>query len=515
MLKAIKNASIGTKVSLAPTFAIACLALVAALGWWANQALSQKLQQVGQDGFGRLARVHGLVGEIKDAQGMLMQSLAWEGAGFKAERIAQLDQQLVARLDRFAKNLADGGAAGGESQEMAALRKSFDSYRSQVKEALEIKRGAVAEAATFLPLLEGAYASSKQALQAFVDVEAKVAEAAVAEGSALARRNAVLIGGGLAAALALSALLSVVCARAITEPLTQASAIADELAKGVLIRRDVDAGSDATGRVLQALDHVSANLNGMVSDIRRAAEEINTGCRDIAAGNADLSARTESTASALQQTAASTEHIAGSLDKSAQNARTANTLAQTATAVAREGGAVVKDAVSAMASIEAQARRISEIIGVIDGIAFQTNILALNAAVEAARAGEQGRGFAVVAQEVRSLAGRSAAAAKEIRGLIGASVEQVRDGAEKVQLAGNTMDRVIGSIEQVSTTMAEITSATADQAASIVQVNKAVSDMDRATQQNAAMVEQASAATESLRQQAVRLVQAIAAFRTA
>jgi methyl-accepting chemotaxis protein len=193
----------------------------------------------------------------------------------------------------------------------------------------------------------------------------------------------------------------------------------------------------------------------------------------------------------------------------------ANTLARTATGASREGGAVVKDAVAAMASIEAQAKRISDVIGVIDGIAFQTNILALNAAVEAARASEQGCGFAVVAQEVRSLAGLSAEAAREIRSLVGASVEQVRDGAVKVQLAGHTMDRVIESIEQVPTTVADITSAAADQAASIVQVDKADSEMDRATQQNAAMVEQSSAATESLRQQVERLVQAITAFRTA
>ena len=519
MFSSFRNASIGVKVSLAPVFAIVCLAVVASIGWWANSTLNAKLRSVGEEGLSRIIAADQLVAELKDVQGMLMQSLAWEGAGFKEERIADLDKRIVARMDTLAATIKTQRTAQGEHAEaiklMDDLAKSFDSYRAQVKEALDMKRGAIAMAATFLPLLESANASSQKALAAFVAAELAETKEAVVEGEAVATRNASMILAGFVIALALAIGLSVVCVRAITRPLTQASRIANDVAQGNLTHRGVDASTDATGQVLSALEHVSVNLSGIVGDIRRAAEEIDTSCRDIAAGNADLSTRTENTASALQQTAASTEQIAQTLRQSAENAQSANALAASATQVAREGGAVVSDAVTAMEAIETQAKRIREIIGTIDGIAFQTNILALNAAVEAARAGEQGRGFAVVAQEVRSLAGRSSAAAKEIRDLIGTSVEQVRHGADKVQLAGSTMTRIVDSIERLSTTVGEITRATAEQASGIAQVNLAVSEMDKATQQNAAMVEEASAATESLRTQAGKLVSAIGTFRTA
>jgi methyl-accepting chemotaxis protein len=248
--------------------------------------------------------------------------------------------------------------------------------------------------------------------------------------------------------------------------------------------------------------------------VRSAANEIETASSEIASGNADLSARTESAAASLEQTAAAIEQLSASVRNSAEQAQQVNQLAQQASQVAREGGAAVQDVVQTMGGISAQSRKIGEIVGVIDGIAFQTNILALNAAVEAARAGEQGRGFAVVAQEVRTLAGRSGAAAREIRELIARSVEQTDAGSVKVQVAGDTMGRVVDSIEKVSGMVDAITRASSEQAEGIAQVNQSVSEMDRSTQQNAAMVEEAMAATESLRGHARHMVGLLTKFRT-
>jgi methyl-accepting chemotaxis protein len=259
---------------------------------------------------------------------------------------------------------------------------------------------------------------------------------------------------------------------------------------------------------------VARNLTGLVTDIRSTAEQINVASGEIATGNADLSTRTEGTASALQQTAASVEQLTATIRSNADNARAANVLARDASTVAREGGAMVVDVVSTMNAINAQAKKIADIIGTIDAIAFQTNILALNAAVEAARAGEQGRGFAVVASEVRSLAQRSADSAREIRTLIGSSVEQIDAGASQVQAAGQTMTRIIGAIERVSSTVDDIARAAGEQATGIAQVNQTVAEMENSTQQNAAMVEEATAATDALNGQAQRLVQMLTRFRT-
>ena len=291
-----------------------------------------------------------------------------------------------------------------------------------------------------------------------------------------------------------------------------ASSIARSIAGGDLTV-PIDVKRDDNSSMVNALKGMRDDLARIVSSVRTATDTIATASSEIAAGNSDLSARTESQASSLEETAASMEELTSTVRQNADNARTANELAANASEVAQKGGAVVSQVVETMASIDSSSRKIVDIISVIDGIAFQTNILALNAAVEAARAGEQGRGFAVVASEVRNLAQRSAAAAKEIKDLIGASVETVGIGNSLVAQAGSTMQEVVESVHRVRQVINEISTASNEQSAGIAQVNEAISQMDAVTQQNAALVEQAAAAAASMQQQSAALLQAVGVFR--
>ena len=291
-----------------------------------------------------------------------------------------------------------------------------------------------------------------------------------------------------------------------------AAAMARSVALGDL-SSDLPAAHGDGASVMAAMRHMSQALSGIVGQVRASSDRIAIGVREIAQGNSDLSARTEQQAAALEQTAASMEQFGSTVKQTADNARRASLLATEASAVAVRGGEVVGQVVSTMKGINDSSRKIADIIGVIDGIAFQTNILALNAAVEAARAGEQGRGFAVVASEVRSLAGRSADAAKEIKGLINASVQRVEEGSAMVDRAGATMTEVVSSIQRVSHVIAEISAASGEQSAGVAQIGEAVAQMDRATQQNAALVEQSAAAADSLNLQAQELVGAVAVFK--
>jgi methyl-accepting chemotaxis protein len=314
-------------------------------------------------------------------------------------------------------------------------------------------------------------------------------------------------------ALGCAGLLGITLTRSITAPLARAVNLAQQVASGDLTADIQITSKDEVGVLLAAMKTMNGNLLRTVSEVRSGTDMIVTASQQIAAGNLDLSARTEQQASSLEETASSMEELTGTVRQNADNARQANALAQTASGIAVRGGEVVSQVVGTMSSINESSKKIADIIAVIDGIAFQTNILALNAAVEAARAGEQGRGFAVVAAEVRNLAQRSAAAAKEIRTLISDSVDKVSVGGQLVEQAGATMQEIVQSITRVTDIMSEIASASAEQTLGIEQVNAAITQMDDVTQQNAALVEEAAAAANSLEDQAASLAQLVSTFK--
>ena len=301
--------------------------------------------------------------------------------------------------------------------------------------------------------------------------------------------------------------------RSIIRPLNHAIAIARHVADGELTSSIEVKSRDETGQLLKALKDMNHSLGGIIGEVRHTTDSISTAAKEIASGNSDLSQRTEQQASSLEETASSMEELTSTVKQNAENAKQANQLASNASDIAIKGGVAVGEVVQTMASISTSSKKIVDIISVIEGIAFQTNILALNAAVEAARAGEQGRGFAVVATEVRNLAQRSAAAAKEIKALIGDSVDKVETGSKQVDQAGATMEEIVSAVKRVTDIMSEIAAASNEQSAGIEQVNQAIIQMDEVTQQNAALVEQAAAAAEAMQEQAGNLMEAVSIFK--
>jgi methyl-accepting chemotaxis protein len=353
------------------------------------------------------------------------------------------------------------------------------------------------------------------AIDRMVDLQTRQIEGNLAEFESESNRANLLMVAISAISMLLAAGVGWLLTRSIVAPLQEAVGVARRVAAGDL---DVEVklhGEDETGQLLAALRDMNASLTGIVGGVREGTDAIGTASREIASGNADLSARTEAQAGSLQETAASMSHLTSIVKQNAENAEQANRLVIEASELALKGGDVVGQVVQTMGSIKDSSRRIVDIIGVIDGIAFQTNILALNAAVEAARAGEQGRGFAVVASEVRNLAQRSASAAKEIKALIDDSVTRVDGGSRLVDDAGHTMEQVVAAVKRVAGIMGEIASSSYEQSKGIAEVNQAVARMDDMTQQNAALVEEAAAAAQSMQQQAERLVQAVSVFHLA
>ena len=424
----------------------------------------------------------------------------------KAERAAYLAAQ---------QKLASFGLSSEEGAVLAKLVDVDRQMEQHFKEAVDLAGTFNAEqaAAVITKKIDPLLVQATAGLDAFAKLQQQHASEAATQAQVRAQRVQQAAVGAALAVILLSAGLAWRLTISITRPLQTAEQTAARVAAGDLDFQVPLAGRDEAARLLAALNEMRLSLARVVAGVRHNAESVATAATEIAQGNNDLSGRTEQQASALQQTAASMEELGTAVRHNADNAVQANQLAQGASDVATRGGEMVGRVVSTMKGINDSSRQIADIIGVIDGIAFQTNILALNAAVEAARAGEQGRGFAVVATEVRSLAQRSADAAKQIKTLIGTSVDRVEQGTALVDEAGTTMTEIVNAIRRVSDIVGEISSASHEQSAGVSQVGQAVTQMDQATQQNAALVEESAAAAESLRQQAHHLVQTVAVFR--
>jgi methyl-accepting chemotaxis protein len=517
-IPSFKSMSIATRLTWGFVSVLVLLAGVAATSNVAMRMVSGQMQQI--------VEVNNL--KIELASSMLNNI---NQIGLHTRTVALLYDAKQIQEEAAAAEAAGAAYLKAEGELKAALdgssstdteRQLLTGIAAQARQAVPalkavVEKGVASDNVAAVQILTDTAGPIERAWRAKVTEFAVLQKRLIGEATATAaatKRNAMAAEMALVAvALAAGSLIAWRITRGVTRPLGRAVAVAERIAEGDLTSEVRAERDDETGRLLQAIASMQDRLSALVGHIRLAADAIETASSEVASGNQDLSHRTEQAASNLQQTASSMEQLTGTVKQSAEAARQANQLASSAAEVAARGGSVVSDVVTTMDQITRSSKKIADIIGVIDGIAFQTNILALNAAVEAARAGEQGRGFAVVAGEVRSLAGRSAEAAKEIKSLIGASVERVETGSRLVAAAGATMKEIVGSVQRVSDIIAAITASSAEQSEGIGQVNTAVTQLDQMTQQNAALVEEGAAAAESLKEQAQRLAQMVGTFR--
>jgi methyl-accepting chemotaxis protein len=518
-MDALKNLRVGARLGLAFAVLLVLMLAMSGVGALMTKSINHYVEYYPENILPSLRIIHQIDGGIADARRLEQQHILTDDDKDKkalGAQLAKIRDDLRQRVKDYALHVADDedgallktvgqGVEAYLAGQEKLLKASDESVSDPTQGTAAREMSSGAARSTFLPLREN--------VSKWWDYNERLAAATAASAESAYRRVLLIFGVASAVALVIGVLAALAITRSITGPVQRASDAVKAVAAGDLTQRLHSSSRDELGRLLNMLDEMTQNLARMVSGVRQGCDQLSVAAAEIAQGNADLSARTESQASSLEETAASVEQMAAQIKANADNARQADQLANHASEVAGAGGVAVGEVVTTMDGISTSSRKIADIIGTIDGIAFQTNILALNAAVEAARAGEQGRGFAVVAGEVRLLAQRSAEAAKEIKSLIGDSVSKVESGSAQVLAARETIGQMVNEVRKVTDLVGEITVSSREQSEGVGQINAAVSQLDQATQQNAALVEQTAAAAESMRMQTAKLSEAVAAFR--
>ena len=510
----IRNMGIGQRLAIGFGVVIALLVMLAVLSYLRIGGLNQEVTSIVKEHYPKTVAANGIKADVNEVtRSMLNVLIMSDPDQIKAElaNMQKKNASATAALNELTRNTTD--PHGQEIlKAIAAIRAKFipgqADFIALVNE--DKKENAMVK---FMFSMRPQQTKYFEQLDRFTSYQNAIMVEAGEAAAAVSKRTRLLILLLAVGASLISVAVAVFATRSITGPLNEAVDIARRVADGDLTSV-IDVGSsDETGQMMQALKHMNNSLTNIVAEVRAGTESIEVVSSQIANGNLDLSSRTEQQAALLGETAGAMRQLTGTVQQNADNARQANQLAARASEVALRGGSVVSHVIDTMGSITASSKKIVDIIGVIDGIAFQTNILALNAAVEAARAGEQGRGFAVVASEVRNLAQRSATAAKEIKTLIGNSVDKVREGSTLVEQAGVTMEEVVASVRRVADIVGEITSASQEQSMDIASVNHTILEMDETTQQNAALVEEAAAAAATMQGQAAKLARVVSVFK--
>lgn len=506
------------KMLVAPGSGILCLLALGTMAYVVLNGQHDTLDDLFNNRFGDYKLAAQSAQETSEVHANVYRLFTWIG-NLKEDQIKRVTKEQAAKIDSVSAKLAKF-AKGQDVDEYEvktaeALIAKLAKYKKDVETAIDLSSVDVNTGMSAMQTADSTFQNAIADFNKLIGIETGLAQQNYDSAYSAFSRMMIALLALLAFAIAITVAMTAFMTRAIVRPLQTAIRAAKRIATGDLTSDIEVRGRDETGQLLQALHDMNTSLARIVGEVHGGTSAISTASGQIAAGNAELSQRTEEQASSLEETASSMEELTSTVKQNADNAKQANQLAAGASAVAVKGGDVVNQVVTTMNSINESSGKIVEIISVIDGIAFQTNILALNAAVEAARAGDQGRGFAVVASEVRRLAQRSAEAAREIKELITTSVHNVRDGTHLVGEAGKTMDEIVTAVKRVTDIMSEIAAASQEQSAGIEQVNQAVAQMDHVTQQNAALVEEAAAAAESMQEQAGRLSETVRRFTVA
>ena len=531
---------LGLKIALAPAFVTLCLIGVSAIAWFAMAGLTRELHNVADKGMVSIDRAHGYQSSLHDLQLGATQVVASIALQREAPIIDAAKARVMTKLGELDKALtqaakeakavveAQAPAAGASAPEgeavvsadaeladdMQAVVEAMVEYRAALEKTFAAPSNNLTAVSNALVMLNDAHRRADDKVGSLLSRQASLANDSMKQGDALATQNARLLGAGVAVSLLLAVLIAWACARLLTQVLMEGATIASALSRGDLTQRASTEATDAAGRTVRTLSDVSSHLSRLVCDVRDAAQHVNQVTAEIASGNIDLSRRTEQTTAVLQQTTGSTAALFDAIRACAGNASNADQFASTAVAEAGRSGESMRDLAQGIGDIERQSRRIGEITTVIDAISMQTNLLALNAAIEAARAGEVGRGFSVVAGEVRTLAQRSAAAAREIRELIDSSRTAVDAGMKRAEVAQANIQRVVEAIGHSSGEVRRVATALSNESATADRLTAALKSLESATQQNAAMIEESAAATQSLDEQAKRVVSLLGAFHT-